>query len=94
MGLTFGQSQAKLKDLTRMMLRSVRYWAVRKLIQAGYWNATELIDELSQVVLITLPLPSDGTIYLIVDLTIKQKIGRRTPLVHKMRMNHFDVMNM
>jgi hypothetical protein len=48
-----------------------------------------LIDELTQAALLTLP-PADGMIYLIGDLTIRPKSGRRTPLVHKTRMNHFS----
>jgi hypothetical protein len=87
--LAIGQGQARLKDLTRMMPRSVRYWAVRRFVQADYWDASALIDELAQAALLTLPPPADRTIYLIGDLTIKQKSGRRTPLVHKTRMNHF-----
>jgi hypothetical protein len=53
-------------------------------------DASALIDELSQAAMLTLPPPADGTIYLIGDLTIKQKSGRRTPLVHKTRMNYFE----
>jgi hypothetical protein len=65
-----------------MMPRSVRYWAVLRFVQAGYWDASALIDDLAQAALLTLPPPADSTIYLIGDLTIKQKSGRRTPLVH------------
>jgi hypothetical protein len=87
--LAISQRQAKLKDLTRMMPRSVRYWTILRLVQAGYWDASALIDDLAQAALLTFPPPSDGTIYLIGDLTIKQKSWRRTPLAHKTRMNHF-----
>jgi hypothetical protein len=92
--LAICQCQAKLKDLTRMMPRAVRYWAIRRFVQAGYWDASALIsaliDELAQAAPLTLPPPADGMIYLIGDLTIKQKSGRRTPQVHKTRMNHFS----
>lgn len=88
--LALGQSQASLKDLTRMMPCRVRYWTTRRFIQAGYWDASVLLDELAQAALLQLPPPADATIYLIGDLTIKQKSGRRTPLVHKTRMNHYS----
>jgi hypothetical protein len=64
---------------------TMRYWAIRRFVQAGYWDASALIDELSQSAMLTLPPPADGTIYLIGDLTIKQKSGYRTPVVHKIR---------
>ena len=54
-----------------MMPRSVRYWAIRRFVQAGYWDPSALIDELSQAAMLTLPPPADRTIYLIGDLTIK-----------------------
>jgi hypothetical protein len=73
-----------------MMPRTVRYWTIRRFVQAGYWDASALIDELAQAALMTLPPPADATIYLIGDLTLKEKSGRRMPLVHKTRMNHYS----
>jgi hypothetical protein len=81
---------ARLKHLTRRMPASLRYWTVRRMVNAGYWDASAAFDELVVATFFALPPPADGTIYLIGDKTIKQKSGKKQPLAHKTRMNKFE----
>ena len=80
---------ARLKNLTRLMPASLRYWTVRRMVNAGYWNGSAAFDELVVATFFALPPPTDGTLYLIGDKTIKQKSGKKQPLAHKTRMNEF-----
>jgi hypothetical protein len=81
---------ARLKHLTCRMPASLRYWTVRRMVNAGYWNASAALDELVVATFFALPPPADGTIYLIADKTIRQKSGKKQPLAHKTRMNKFE----
>ena len=72
------------------MPASLRYWTVRRMVNAGYWNASAALDELVVATFFALPPPADGTIYLIADKTIRQKSGKKQPLAHKTRMNKFE----
>jgi len=77
---------ARLKHLTRLMPASLRYWTVRRMVNAEYWDASAIFDELVVATFFSLPSPADGAIYLIGDKTIKQKRGKKQPLVHKTRL--------
>src|ERR1051326_3285755 len=76
------RGSATLKNLTRLMPHGLRYWSVLRLVRAGYWDATELLTTLATEVLYTLPPPSDSTLYLLGDTTIKGKTGHKQPLAH------------
>jgi len=84
------QGSATLKNLTRHMPRSLHYWAILRMIKAGYWDAATLISELSQTTLYSLPPPVDGVIYLIADKTISGKTGEKQPLAAYTRMNGYQ----
>jgi Transposase DDE domain len=84
------QGSATLKNLARLMPNSVHYWAVLRMVRAGYWDAQLLLQELALDVLSTLPPPPDGTLHLIGDTTIKGKTGNRQPLAHYTRMNQYQ----
>jgi len=71
---------ARLKHLTRLMPASLRYWTVRRMVNAEYWDGSAIFDELVVATFFSLPHPADGTIYLIGDKTIKQKRGKKHPL--------------
>src|SRR5262245_54916191 len=64
---------ARLKHLTRLMPASLRYWTVRRMVNAEYWDGAAIFDELVVANFPSPPPPADGTIYLISDKTIKQK---------------------
>jgi Transposase DDE domain len=83
------QGSATLKNLTRLMPPALRYWTVRRMIAAGYWEASLIIEELATDVLAALPPPADRTLYLIADLTLRQKTGTKMPLVEKLRLNEY-----
>ncbi|MGE0887739.1 MAG: hypothetical protein AB7P14_29815 [Blastocatellales bacterium] len=50
----------QLKNLTRYMPESLRYWTVRRMVIAGYWNASAAFHDLVLAVLCTLQPPADG----------------------------------
>src|SRR5262252_4554789 len=76
---------AQLKNLARLMPPSLRYWTVRRMVSAGYWDASALFDDLVIAALRALPPPADGRLHVIVDKTIKQKSGKKLPLGHQTR---------
>src|SRR5262245_17097862 len=80
---------AKLKNLTRLMPASLRYWMVRRMVTAGSWDATAALDELVVATFFALPPPADGTLSLIGDKTLQQKSGKKQPLARKTRRNEF-----
>lgn len=80
---------AQLKNLARLMPSSLRYWTVRRMVSAGYWDASTVFNDLAVAALMSLPPPADGRLHVIVDKTIKQKSGKKLPLGHKTRMNEY-----
>src|SRR5204863_8156765 len=67
--LLLQQGAASLKNLSRLMPVSLRYWTVLRMVKAGYWDASALIDEMALAVFATLPPSPDRTISLIGDKT-------------------------
>jgi len=87
--LLLTQGAARLKNLTRLMPRRLCYWTVLRMVKAGYWDASVLLDQMAVTALLTLPPPACPTLYLIADKTTQQKSGKKMPLAHKTRMNEF-----
>jgi hypothetical protein len=85
--LLLSQGAATLKQLVRLMPRRLHYWSRLRLLRAGYWDAADLLAEMARAVLATLPPPTDGTLYLIADTTIRGKAGKKQPLAHHTRLN-------
>jgi hypothetical protein len=85
--LLLTQGAAKLKNLTRLVPRRLRYWTVLRMVKAKYWDASALFDQVAVAALLTLPPPACRRLYLIADKTTQQKSGKKTPLAHKTRMN-------
>jgi hypothetical protein len=53
-------------------------------------DAADLLAEVAQAVLATLPPPANGTLYLIADTTIRGKTGPQQPLAHHTRLNQYE----
>lgn len=85
--LILDAGKGKLIQLSRMVPRSLRYWALLRMVRAGWWDEQALIREVAGDVLLWLPPPADGTLYVIGDSTVKGKRGRKHPLGFKTRMN-------
>ena len=81
---------AQLKNLTRRMPQSLRYWTVRRMVIAGYWDVSAVFDELALAALLSLPPPADGRLHLIADKTIKPKSGKKQPFARKTRMDEYS----
>ncbi|MBO0859853.1 MAG: hypothetical protein J2P21_15595 [Chloracidobacterium sp.] len=57
-----------------------RHWTVRRMVIAGYWDASALFaDLMTMAALMALPPPADSRLHVIVDKTIKQKAVRSSP---------------
>jgi hypothetical protein len=83
------QGSATLKALTRLMPCSLRYWAVLRMVRAGYWDAAALIEQLADTVLYCLPPPADGLLHRTADTTLNEKTGAQQPLARKTRTNQY-----
>jgi len=80
---------ATLKNLSRLMPRSLTYWTVLRMMRSRLWDPKDLILELSEMVLYTLPPPAGGLIHVVGDLTTNQRTGKKQPLARKMRTNQY-----
>jgi Transposase DDE domain len=85
--LLLSQGAANLKQLVRLMPRRLHDWSLLRLLRAGYWDAADLLTEMARSVLATLPPPTDGTLYLLADTTLRGKTGKQQPLAHYTRLN-------
>jgi hypothetical protein len=81
------QGSATLKNLTRLMPPSLRYWTVLRMVRSRYWDPHLLVRELATDLLSSLTPPADQTLYLIADTTISDKTGEKQPLAHYTRKN-------
>jgi hypothetical protein len=80
---------ATLQALTRLMPRARAYWTVLRIMRSGYWDATGLVDTVSEAVLAALPPPADGVLHLTGDSTLTARTGEQQPLARKTRPNEF-----
>src|SRR5262245_55719481 len=80
---------ARLKALTRLMPRGLAYWTVLRMMRSGYWEAADLVEELSGATLATLPPPADGVLHLTGDSTLTSRTGEQQPLARKTRTNEY-----
>jgi hypothetical protein len=80
---------ARLKALTRLMPGGLAYWTVLRMMRSGYWDAADLVEELSVATLATLPPPADGVLHLTGDSTLTSRTGEQQPLARKTRTNEY-----
>jgi hypothetical protein len=85
--LSLDSGKATLARLSSLAPSRIRYWALRRLVASGQWDACALIGDMAQVTLALLPPPADRVLYLCGDKTLKGKRGQKHPLAHKTRMN-------
>jgi hypothetical protein len=87
--LVIDQGKGTLKELSRLMPLRIKYWALMRMVRSGWWDEQALITELSLDVLSHLPPPSDATLHLIGDATLKGKRGQKHPLGRTCRVNEY-----
>ena len=85
--LILDQGKGTLKGLSRHLPPRLRHWILLRMVRSGQWDAHKLLSEMVGQVLLWLPAPADGVLYLLGDSTLKQKRGQKHPLDRKARMN-------
>ena len=88
--LILDTGRGTLKDLVLLMPVRIRYWALMRMVRSGQWAADELFTDMADDVVRMLPPPTDRTIHLIGDTTLKRKRGHKHPLGHKTRFNGYQ----
>src|SRR5499426_4368757 len=59
------------------------------MMRSGYWDAADLVEELSVATLATLPPPADGVMHLRGDSPLTARTGEQQPLARKTRTNEY-----
>jgi hypothetical protein len=68
--LSLDSGKATLARLSSLAPSRIRYWALRRLVASGQWDACALIGDMAQVTLALLPPPADRVLYLCGDKTL------------------------
>jgi Transposase DDE domain len=74
-----------LEELARWTPAYVTVWRLRRLLKAAYWDVHLLVAWWVEEALRSLPPPTDGTLYLVGDGSVKPKRGTKNPLAQKGR---------
>src|SRR5919204_6722753 len=77
--------QKTLEERAPWTPASITTWRFRRLLKASYWNIHVLVEWWVQEALNTLPPPTDGTLYLGGDGSVKPKRGTKNPMAQKGR---------
>jgi DDE family transposase len=81
--------KATVQGLARYTPTHVAAWHLRRLLAAGRWQWTCVLEWLVSEALAAFPPPKDGVLYVVVDSTLKGKRGKKNPLVKKGRLNEY-----
>ena len=81
--------KATVQGRARYTPPHVAAWHLRRLLAAGRWQWTLVLEWLVSEALAAFPPPKDGVLYLVVDSTLKSKRGKRNPLTKKGRLNEY-----
>jgi hypothetical protein len=81
--------KATLQGLSRHIPVHVAAWHLRRLLAAGCWQWTRVLEWLVSETLAAFPPSKDGVLYLVVDSTLKGKRTKQNPLVKKSRLNDY-----
>ena len=78
---------ATLSALARVCPPRIQPWHLRRLLRSARWDWRGIFRALVRQLLDRLPAPKDGTLYLVVDSTMKRKRGWKMPLAKKGRLD-------
>jgi Transposase DDE domain len=81
--------KATVQGLARYTPPHVAAWHLRRLLAAGRWQWTRVLEWLVSEALAAFPPPKDGVLYLVVDSTLKGKRSKQNPLAKKGRLNEY-----
>ena len=85
--ICFGK--ATVQGLARDTPTHVAAWHLCRLLAAGRWQWTCVLEWLVSEALAAVPPPKDGVLYLVGDSTLKGKRGKKNPLAKKGRLNEY-----
>jgi Transposase DDE domain len=74
-----------LEEMARWTPTAITAWRFGRLLKAAYWNVHLLVSWLSQDLLVTLPPPTNGVLYLFGDGSHADKRGTKNPVAQKGR---------
>jgi Transposase DDE domain len=76
-----------LEEMARWTPTAITAWRFGRLLKAAYWNVHLLVSWLSQELLVTLPPPTNGVLYLFGDGSHADKRGTKNPVAQKGRIS-------
>ena len=74
-----------LEEMARWTPATITAWRFGRLLKATYWNVYLLVSWLAQDLLVTLPAPRNGVLYLFGDGSHADKRGTKNPVAQKGR---------
>jgi hypothetical protein len=89
-GLILDTGTGCLTSVMRYLPARISYFAALRMLRVGQWQWAALITQASRKTLTEVPAPADGTLYLAVDPSLKQKRGSQCPLARKTRLNRLS----
>ena len=81
--------KATVQGLGRYTPTHVAAWHLRRLLAAGRWQWTCVLEWLVSEALAAFPPPKAGVLDVVVDSTLKGKRGKKNPRVKKGRLNEY-----
>ena len=76
-----------LEEMARWTPVSITAWRFGRLLKAAYWNVHLIVHWLAQDLLVTLPPPTNGILYLFGDGSHADKRGTKNPVAQKGRIS-------
>jgi hypothetical protein len=73
----------KLKGMAKLAPAHITEYRFRRLLSAVYWSIQEIMLFMVRSVLYVLPKPEDGTLYVILDASKKEKRSKKNPYGQK-----------
>jgi hypothetical protein len=76
-----------LEEMARWTPTTITAWRFGRLLKATYWNVQLIVSWLAHDLLMTLPAPTNGILYLFGDGSHADKRGTKNPVVQKGRIS-------